>query len=242
MKPLMIAAAIVALAVGPASASGRFEGKLELIPAGCEKSKKCKLKDKFGYVDSNGLGWEARAGLETDGASIPDWAQPFIGGQFEKEYIRAAVIHDHYCDRYVRPWRQTHWVFYDALLASGVEKSKALLMYFAVYLGGPKWVKLIKGKPCGTGDNCIQNIPGQQWPAGTRRVAGEGGEHLERPAKYDDPNFAKQLQDAQKFIEARKGDVSPADMEARAQSLLVGDFFFTSRDEITITPAPGIDR
>jgi hypothetical protein len=118
------------------SGQGKFTGRLELIPAGCERQLKCTLKSDFGYIDSEGIGWEAKAGLETDGASIPRWAQPFVGGQFDSEFIEAAIIHDHYCKRHVRPWRKTHWVFYDALLASKtVRKEKALLMYFAVYLG-----------------------------------------------------------------------------------------------------------
>jgi hypothetical protein len=44
-------------------------------------------------------------------------------------------------------------MFYDGLVESGVDVAKAKLMYYAVYLAGPKWVQLVPGKPCGP--NCI---------------------------------------------------------------------------------------
>jgi hypothetical protein len=104
-------------------------------------------------------------------ATIPSWARPFVGGPFDPSYIKAAVIHDHYCDRHVRPWRSTHRAFYDALIALGLDTAKAKVMYYAVYLGGPKWVKLIPGKPCGSGIACINNVKidmrGARSPPGT---------------------------------------------------------------------------
>ncbi|MFZ1102236.1 MAG: DUF1353 domain-containing protein [Hyphomicrobiaceae bacterium] len=130
------------------SAEARFAGTLEFMPAGCEAKRACKLKHPFGFIDEKGYGWEALSGpngLETDGATIPDWAQPHIGAPFDKSYIRAAVIHDHYCWRRVRPWRDTHHVFYNALLVSGVPKSKALLMYYAVYWKGPRCMPIPLG-------------------------------------------------------------------------------------------------
>lgn len=222
----------------------KFVGRLELIPAGCEQMLKCTLKSEFGFIDSEGTGWQARAGLETDGASIPDWAQPFVGGQFDKEFVRAAVIHDHYCDRHVRSWRKTHWVFYDALLASGVDNAKAALMYFAVYLGGPKWVELVPGRACKTGRNCIQNLPRQSWPAETTVVTpgGTSNNVLVRPAKYSDPDFKGHLVDAEKYIAAKKGRVTLAELRQRAESIRIGDFYYREGESITVVPAPGIDR
>jgi hypothetical protein len=244
MKAWMIIAVATGLLANSAVAR-TFSGKLELVPPGCEKQLKCTVKNEFGFIDSNGEGWQARAGLETDGATIPSWAQPFVGGQFESEFIQAAVIHDHYCERHVRSWRKTHWVFYDALLASNVSEAKALLMYFAVYLGGPKWTKLVEGKPCSTGRNCIQRIANQQWPQNTIKTSGEqeGASYLFRPAQYDDPAFSEHLREAEKFIESRKGQVTLSDLEKRAESIKIGDFFFLQDDELILVPPPGeIDR
>ena len=80
-------------------------------------------------------GWQASAGLITDGASIPRWAQPFVGGAWDKQFIRAAVIHDWYCIRTVRARRATHRMFYDALIESNVSRANALTMYYAVLVG-----------------------------------------------------------------------------------------------------------
>ncbi|WP_051904051.1 DUF1353 domain-containing protein [Neorhizobium vignae] len=101
-----------------------FVGELKLVPVGCEAEGFCTVEKEFGYVDLWGLGWMARAGLLTDGASIPPWDRPFVGQPFEAAFIKAAIIHDHYCDRHVHPWRQTHRVFFDALLESGVREAK----------------------------------------------------------------------------------------------------------------------
>ena len=118
-----------------ASARADFVGNLEFIPEKCESTGTCAIKSDFEYKDSTGLRWQTKAQDKTDGASIPAWAQPFVGAPFTRDYIKAAVIHDHYCDRQVRPWRQTHRVFYDALIESGVSAARAKLLYYAVYLG-----------------------------------------------------------------------------------------------------------
>ena len=34
----------------------------------------------------------SKAGDQTDGATIPDWAQPYVGKPFEEGFIRAAAI------------------------------------------------------------------------------------------------------------------------------------------------------
>ncbi len=81
----------------------------------------------------------------TDGASIPGWAQPIIGGAWETEFIRAAVIHDWYCIRTVRKRSETHRMFYDALIESKVDRRKALIMYYAVVVGSHMWIDLIEG-------------------------------------------------------------------------------------------------
>lgn len=222
-----------------AHAAGQFKGELVLLPPGCEKQMACTLKTEFGYIDSNGLGWQAMVGLKTDGASIPPWAQPFIGEPFAKDFIRAAVIHDHYCRRHVRSWRITHWVFYDALLASNVNRDKALLMYYAVYLGGPKWVEIVKGSACQTGKSCIKRVPDFTWPTNTNKVRGQedGGLYMVRDHQYDSPGFIAELKEVEKLIARQGGRVDWEDLERRANALRPNDFFYSNPDAVSIPKA-----
>lgn len=139
----------------PLVSHAQFTGELVLEPDNCEAERKCYTKYPLHYKDPDGYGWEAKAGLLTDGATIPFWAKPFIGGYYDKSYLKAAVIHDHYCDRHVKPWWKTHRVFYDMLLSLQVDEKKAKLMYYGVFIGGPKWLDVIAGEACELGDACI---------------------------------------------------------------------------------------
>lgn len=158
----LIAAFAVAL---PALAE--IDGSVILFPKGCENTdaRKCKLAAELRYTDPRNVVWESsvwhnsnQQSGTTDGASIPLWAQPIIGLPYDSQYLKAAIIHDHYCykENHVRPWRATHRMFYDALIDLGIPTAKAKAMYFAVYLAGPKWVELVPGEPCG--NNCIKNF------------------------------------------------------------------------------------
>lgn len=59
---------------------------------------------------------------------------PFTGA-----YRQASVIHDYYCETRDRPWKDVHEAFYWASRAGGVGRTKANIMYFAVYRFGPRW-------------------------------------------------------------------------------------------------------
>lgn len=168
-------------------ANAQFMGTLEFKPAGCEHQGQCILTYDLRFRDPNGVEWLAKASDTTDGATIPVWAQSVIGQPFDASYIKAAVIHDHYCTRHVRPWRATHRAFYDALRELQVPDAKAKIMYYAVYLAGPKWVTLIPGEPCGP--NCIFNLP-----TGSPGNVGDVKPNvLYRPADYLQKSFQEEL-------------------------------------------------
>lgn len=209
-------------------ANAEFIGQFELGPAGCEDTGKCTLTYDFKYRDPKGEEWQAAANNTTDGATIPDWAQPFIGRPFDKSYIKAAVIHDHYCVRHVRTWRATHRVFYDALMESGLSVAKAKLMYYAVYLGGPKWVELIPGKNCG--QNCLFKvdiaIPGVA-PVLKKQM-------LVRAADFDEPGFSAELKDVEKLIEQYGDKADLAFLEKRAEKMKPDDLYYKSGDKIVL--------
>lgn len=224
---LFLACVLTALLLSPAKA--QFSGNFDLSPQGCEGTGKCILKYDLRYKDPKGVEWLAAANDTTDGASIPSWAQPFVGDPFDKSYIKAAVIHDHYCDRHVRSWRTTHRVFYDALLELGVDSAKSRLMYYAVYLGGPKWVELIPGKSCGK--NCLFKVelPGVVGAEPVQKPI------LTRSASYDQPGFATELQEVEKLIAQHGDKVDLEFLERRAESVRPNDFYYKNGDKVSIS-------
>ena len=200
----------------------QFEGELALEPPGCQAQGQCTLKDKLRFTDAQGVVWEARAGLTTDGASIPGFFQPFVGQPFEQQFIKAAVIHDHYCDRHVRSWRVTHKVFYEGLVNQGVPEGKAKLMYYAVYLGGPKWVELVPGNQCG--GNCINNIT---LKSGKPRINF-------RVADYGLFNMTEELRGVEALLAANPDAISIEQLEAMARAKRPNDYYFRNGDRVVI--------
>lgn len=99
------------------------------------------------FVDSNGQDWVAPSGTWTDGATIPGFATPFVGGPRNPRYVAAAAVHDAYCSvvneggpvYHTRSWSEVHRMFYEGLLVGGTPVARAQLMYAAVWLGGPRW-------------------------------------------------------------------------------------------------------
>ena len=139
----------------------KFIGDLKFVDPNCESQGECELAEDFAYQDPYQYTWQSDKGDKTDGASIPPflWGAQIgdinIGFPFDDDLIKAAVIHDHYCNRKVRSWWKTHRVFYHALLKSGVSQAKAKIMFSGVLAGGPKWFRQIEGKSCDLGANCI---------------------------------------------------------------------------------------
>jgi hypothetical protein len=223
-----LAALALALNAYCASASDTgFVGKLVLEPANCQTSGMCTLGEDFGYLDPRGIGWQAKKGNKTDGASIPIWAQPLVGKPFEPGYIKAAIIHDHYCDRHVRPWKDTHRVFYDALISSGVDSQLAGVLYGAVYLGGSKWRQTIPGIGCPIGKICISNKQ-KPVPEGTEVYETDEGQLvIVRPDRYSTTEFATQFKELQGFIDRQPIQLTPEEI-AEAADRMFPDTLFDS--------------
>jgi hypothetical protein len=123
---------------------------------------KFKLENEFRFSDPNGLLWGVPAKEEVDGASIPQAFWSFIGGPFDGNYIKASVIHDHYCNVKTRTEHDTHRNLYYGMRAAGVEKWRAKFMYWAVATFGPKWTlakRVVQEHSChdsGVGMTCKQ--------------------------------------------------------------------------------------
>lgn len=168
----------------------------------------------------------------TDGASIPGWARLIIGGAWEKQFVRAAVIHDWYCIRTVRTRRMTHRMFYNALIEGGVTRSKALAMYYGVVVGSHMWISLIEGRPCNGLENCVQNVNGSvQIPDTVVKKNDNGDLVAYRASRFGNPDIAKDILDASTIIESGLID-NPDDVDALALSRHPNDFFLIYGDSI----------
>jgi hypothetical protein len=104
-----------------------------------EGERKMRLVEPFSYIDNDGIRWDVPAGHLVDGASIPQSLWSVVGSPYVGKYRKASVIHDYYCDVKTAPSGRVHKMFYDAMLASGVESLRAGLMYEAVDQFGPSW-------------------------------------------------------------------------------------------------------
>lgn len=121
--------------------------------------KACKLASDFWFKDATGR-WHPPIDMMTDGASIPAFAQPLIGGRYDPRYVAAAVVHDYYYNRRVRPYGPTQRQYYNASRALGTDPATAAAMYYAILVAGEAWVELEKPKDCPQPDaTCVRNNP-----------------------------------------------------------------------------------
>lgn len=145
-----------------------FNGKL--ITEWLDDGRNMRLMGSFGYISPDKKLWKVPKGTIVNGASIPRFLWSFIGSPFGDKYRKASVIHDYYCETRSRDWKRVHKVFYEAMLDSGVDPSKAWLMYQAVERFGPRWdthaVRSLQScrKPDGSIDfaNCARNAPSEK--------------------------------------------------------------------------------
>ena len=159
-----LAAAPHRVFAAPAGSGARFEGEL-ILNAG-HGPQYMRLMQPCAFVDAQGNRWAVPAGIEVDGASIPQPFWSIIGGPFEGAYRNASVIHDYFCDVRTEPWQKVHRMFYDGMIANQTDLTTAKIMYLAVYYGGPRWSEVVirnmrvaqkagasnKGGPEGVGD------------------------------------------------------------------------------------------
>lgn len=149
-------AVILALCLSPAAHAenfGSFVGKV--VAEWLMDGRAMRLTEPFSYISPKNVSWDAPTGSVVDGASIPQVAWSIIGGPFEGKYRDASVIHDVACVRRDHAWQDVHEAFYTAMLASGVDTTKAKIMYAAVYHFGPRWDRTVTVSkiPLGSADD-----------------------------------------------------------------------------------------
>ena len=124
-------------------------------------------------------------------------------------------------------------MLYEGLVTGGTPSLKAKVMYYAVLIGGPKWVSLIKGEPCSLGAICVEDVLASTHIPDTKIMAGESGERFAvRAARYDRPDMFSELDAVQKFLEANGDQVTLDDLIARAKDRNPDDMFFKLGDAI----------
>lgn len=205
MRRWLFSFVLLAVAAPAAPASAQFSGDLAFTPDACKAKRSCILRNELTFVDPAKRIWRAAAGDVTDGASIPDWAQGVIGDRWDDSYIKAAVLHDHYCGTMRHSWKETHRMFYEALVALGVGELKAKLMYYAVYLAGPKWELAATPPACdpASGDTCLM----EARPDGPAMVV--------RPDRYREMDMGHEIGAARDYM-ARNPGASLEQLEALA--------------------------
>ena len=195
--------AVAALFSAPARAE--FVGDLAFKPEGCMTKRDCILTKPLTFTDHARRVWRAEVGTMTDGASIPDWAQSVIGGPWDESYLKAAVLHDYYCGSMTATWRDTHLMFYEALIEQGVSEYKAKLMYYAVYLEGPKWLDVLKVMNC------------EKKPDGTcARETLMVVDKIARPENYNSAELHQNMVDVENYMK-KNPNVSLDEIEAMAE-------------------------
>jgi hypothetical protein len=98
------------------------------------------LNADYTYIDCEGIRHVAPRGFIFNGASIPRalWT---LGGYtpLSGKVQGPAIIHDFLCTKVMFTSRKVHGIFREGLIATGVSKLDAAVMYAAVKYFGPKW-------------------------------------------------------------------------------------------------------
>lgn len=132
------------------------------------------------------------------------------------------MLHDHYCGKKEFSWRETHLMFYEALIDLGVNEYIAKLMYYSVYLGGPRWLDVV-GPTCGRG---TRTPCGDAKPPAMAKVG-----EIAREARYDRLDMRKEMADASAFMDANPG-ASLGQLRAMADQKHVDDPFLKQEGAI----------
>jgi hypothetical protein len=174
--------------------AGEFSAtpKIEFIDTPGAPNRDVRVLEDFAFTEADtGVVWEAPAGSIVNGASIPRVLWTLVGSPFTGDYVYASIVHDVACDTRTRPWRDTHFMFYQACLAGGTRPGRAKLMYLAVRNFGPRWP---------------QPVPSEQLAL--RALAQEKGVGLPAGPPASHAQQIRYLQRAQAYLAAHGDDAS----------------------------------
>ena len=109
-----------------------------------------RLVEAFSYEDPGGKLWEAPAGSEINGATIPRALWTSIGAPYVGGYRRATILHDYFVGELSNPdvslaeRKAADRMFYQACLYEGCSSRFAGILYIGVCLG--TWIASL-GEP-----------------------------------------------------------------------------------------------
>ena len=109
-----------------------------------------RLVEPLSYVDPEGRLWEAPAGSEINGATIPRALWTSIGAPFVGNYRRATIVHDYFVGELSNPLvtpaerKAADRMFYHACRHDGCSRKFAGILYIGVCLG--TWIATL-GEP-----------------------------------------------------------------------------------------------
>ena len=109
-----------------------------------------RLVEVFSYEDQEGKIWEAPAGSEINGATIPRALWTSIGAPFVGNYRRATIVHDYFVGELSNPEvslperKAADRMFYHACRHDGCRRKFAGILYIGVCLG--TWIATL-GEP-----------------------------------------------------------------------------------------------
>jgi len=109
----------------------------EWITNAAEPDRDMRLLRDFSYTDPEGKIWNAPAGSEINGASIPRPLWSTVGSPYTDDYRNASIVHDVAVDKNITPQqrKEADKMFYYACLAGGCSKPQARVLYLGVRIG-----------------------------------------------------------------------------------------------------------
>jgi hypothetical protein len=166
--------------------AGEFSAtpKLEFIDTPGAPNRLVRVLEDFTFTQAaDGTVWEAPSGSLVNGASIPRVLWTLVGSPFTGDYVYASIVHDVACDTRARPWRATHYMFYQACLAGGTRPGRAKLMYLAVRNFGPRWPEPVPEEQQLAFSAFVSEGP-PEWPARPFRNPASQLQYLRRAQDY----------------------------------------------------------
>lgn len=120
-------------------AKGQFSGEPEarwLTEAGPDRD--MTLTEAFWFKDAKSRRWDAPAGSEVNGASIPRFLWAVVGSPYTGDYRRASIVHDVACDAAIgspAARRAADRMFFEACREGGCSRWDATVLYIGVRFG-----------------------------------------------------------------------------------------------------------
>jgi len=93
----------------------------------------------FEFIDSKGVIWRVPKGTIADASSVPRAYWSIVGPPLTSDYTIPTILLDYFTREQKHPPEQVHKMFWDALLATGMETAKAKMFYTSVSTFGPRW-------------------------------------------------------------------------------------------------------